>query len=82
MLRELLRALTNCREIDPLIPVIELIEQLSTRSPDSVAASKKLLNQTRRSRPRRAFHVDKRETLSAQRKGPLNCLFVGGGGRI
>lgn len=40
---------------DPRDLADELIEELLARSPDSVAASKQLLNETRRSRPRRAF---------------------------
>lgn len=49
---------------DPLKDALLLIEQLSTLSPDSVAASKKLLNETRRSRPRRAFHLERTLQLS------------------
>ena len=44
---------------DPLKEALLLVEKLSSRSPDSVAASKKLLNETRRSRPRRAFHIER-----------------------
>lgn len=44
---------------DPLKEALLLVEKLSTRSPDSVAATKKLLNETRRSRPRRAFHIER-----------------------
>lgn len=44
---------------DPLKQALLLVEKISTRSPDSVAATKKLLNQTRRSRPRRAFHLER-----------------------
>lgn len=44
---------------DPLQAALGLVAQLSTRSPDSVAATKKLLNETRRSRPRRAFHLER-----------------------
>jgi enoyl-CoA hydratase/carnithine racemase len=44
---------------DPLSEALALVELLSTRSPDSVAATKKLLNETRRSRPRRAFRVER-----------------------
>ncbi len=49
---------------DPLKDALKLVEQLLTRSPDSVAASKKLLNETRRSRPRRAFHIERALQLS------------------
>lgn len=45
---------------DPTKPALELVDQLLTRSPDAVAASKKLLNETRRSRPRRAFRLERR----------------------
>lgn len=44
---------------DPLKDALLLVEKLSARSPDSVAATKKLLNQTRRSGPRRAFHLER-----------------------
>lgn len=44
---------------DPLKDALLLVEKISTRSPDSVAASKKLLNETRRSRPRRAFRIER-----------------------
>lgn len=48
---------------DPMKPALELVDQLVARSPDSVAASKKLLNETRRSRPRRAFRLERRYQL-------------------
>lgn len=44
---------------DPLKDALALAERLQTRSPDSVAATKKLLNETRRSRPRRAFRIER-----------------------
>ncbi|MDQ3157826.1 MAG: crotonase/enoyl-CoA hydratase family protein [Actinomycetota bacterium] len=44
---------------DPLREAIALVNLLSTRSPDAVAATKVLLNETRRSRPRRAFRVER-----------------------
>lgn len=44
---------------DPLKEALLLVEKISARSPDSVAASKKLLNETRRSRPRRALHLER-----------------------
>jgi enoyl-CoA hydratase/carnithine racemase len=44
---------------DPLQDALGLVALLSTRSPDSVAATKVLLNETRRSRPRRAFRIER-----------------------
>jgi enoyl-CoA hydratase/carnithine racemase len=52
---------------DPLKDALELVDQLSTRSPDSVAATKKLLNETRRSRPRRAFRIERSLQLKMMR---------------
>jgi enoyl-CoA hydratase/carnithine racemase len=49
---------------DPLKEALLLVEKLSARSPDSVAASKKLLNETRRSRPRRALRIERALQLS------------------
>ncbi|MEO6471665.1 MAG: crotonase/enoyl-CoA hydratase family protein [Aeromicrobium sp.] len=51
--------LVSAVSADPLKDALVLVEQVLTRSPDSVAATKKLLNETRRSRPRRAFHVER-----------------------
>ncbi|MFC7450034.1 crotonase/enoyl-CoA hydratase family protein [Rhodococcus daqingensis] len=45
---------------DPLTEAREFVQVLATRSPDSVAAAKKLLNETRRGRPRRAFRIERR----------------------
>lgn len=45
--------------VDPLKEALALVDLLSTRSPDSVAATKKLLNETRRSGPRRAFRIER-----------------------
>lgn len=44
---------------DPLKDALDLVALLEARSPDSVAATKKLLNETRRSRPRRAFRIER-----------------------
>ena len=44
---------------DPLKDALSLASQLQTRSPDSVAATKKLLNETRHSGPRRAFRIER-----------------------
>lgn len=44
---------------DPLQDALDLVALLATRSPDSVAATKQLLNETRRSRPRRAFRIER-----------------------
>lgn len=44
---------------DPTAAALELVEQFLSRSPDSVAASKRLLDQTRRSAPRRAFRIER-----------------------
>ena len=52
---------------DPLKEAIALVDLLSTRSPDSVAATKVLLNETRRSRPRRAFRIERRLQLKMLR---------------
>lgn len=49
---------------DPLKEALRLVERISARSPDSVAATKKLLNETRRSRPRRAFHLERAMQLA------------------
>ncbi len=45
---------------DPTKPAMELVDQLLARSPDSVAASKLLLNQNRRGSVRRAFRLERR----------------------
>ncbi|WP_286930770.1 MULTISPECIES: crotonase/enoyl-CoA hydratase family protein [Aeromicrobium] len=45
---------------DPTKPALELIDQLLARSPDSVAASKRLLNETRLAKPRRAFALERK----------------------
>ncbi len=49
---------------DPEVPARELVEALIARSPDSVAASKALLNRTRHASPRRAFAVERRLQLA------------------
>lgn len=48
---------------DPMKPALELIEALLARSPDSVAASKKLLNRSRRGGLRGAFGRERRYQL-------------------
>lgn len=48
---------------DPLAAALEFVDVLATRSPDSVAAAKRLLNETRRSRPRRAFRIERKLQL-------------------
>lgn len=45
---------------DPGAAALQLVEALMARSPDSVAASKRLLDQTRHSTPRRAFRLERR----------------------
>jgi len=45
---------------DPVKPALELVDQLSARSPDSVAASKRLLNETRRGSVRHALAIERR----------------------
>ncbi len=45
---------------DPLADALALAELLMTRSPDSVSATKKLLNETRRGSVRRAFAIERR----------------------
>lgn len=45
---------------DPSKPALELVDQLMARSPDSVAASKRLLNETRWGSIRRAFAMERR----------------------
>jgi len=49
---------------DPDVPARELVEAIIARSPDSVAASKALLNHTRHASPRRAFAVERRLQLA------------------
>jgi enoyl-CoA hydratase/carnithine racemase len=49
---------------DPLKPALELVDALLARSPDSVSASKKLLNRSRRGGLRRAFGRERRYQLS------------------
>ena len=51
----------------------ELIDQILARSPDSVAASKKLLNETRRAQPRRAFKLE-RQLQKAMFKAPNTAV--------
>lgn len=58
---------------DPTKPALELIDQIIARSPDSVAASKKLLNQTRRGSVRRAFALERR-FQSAMFKAPNTAI--------
>ncbi len=58
---------------DPLKPAMELVDQLIARSPDSVAASKKLLNETRRASPRRAFRLERR-LQAAMFKSPNTAI--------
>ena len=48
---------------DPMKPALELIDALVARSPDSVSASKKLLNLSRRSGLRGAFARERRYQL-------------------
>ncbi len=48
---------------DPMKPALELIDALLARSPDSVAASKKLLNRSRRGSLRGAFSRERRYQL-------------------
>ena len=48
---------------DPMKPALELIEALLARSPDSVSASKKLLNRSRRGGLRGAFGRERRYQL-------------------
>ncbi len=45
---------------DPSVPADELIGQILERSPDSVAAGKRLMDRTRHSTPRRAFRLERR----------------------
>ncbi|MFC4602948.1 crotonase/enoyl-CoA hydratase family protein [Rhodococcus kronopolitis] len=56
------RELGLVSEVDenPLAAALSFVDVLATRSPDSVAASKKLLNETRGGRPRRAFRIERR----------------------
>jgi len=49
---------------DPLIAADELIEKLRTRSPDAVAAAKRLFNDTWQSKPRRTFARERAEQLA------------------
>lgn len=58
---------------DPTKPAMELIDQLLTRSPDSVAASKRLLNETRRAKPRQAFALE-RKLGKAMMKSPNTAV--------
>jgi enoyl-CoA hydratase/carnithine racemase len=48
---------------DPMKPALELVEALVARSPDSVSASKKLLNRSRRGGLRGAFGRERRYQL-------------------
>ena len=48
---------------DPMKPALELVDALLARSPDSVAASKKLLNRSRRGGLRGAFGRERRYQL-------------------
>ena len=48
---------------DPIKPALELIDALVARSPDSVAASKRLLNRSRRGGLRAAFRRERRYQL-------------------
>jgi enoyl-CoA hydratase/carnithine racemase len=52
---------------DPMKPALELIDALVARSPDSVSASKKLLNQSRRGGLRGAFARERRYQLQMLR---------------
>ena len=45
---------------DPSVPAEELVDQILERSPDAVAAGKRLMDRTRRSTPRRAFRLERR----------------------
>ncbi|MCL3838083.1 crotonase/enoyl-CoA hydratase family protein [Aeromicrobium duanguangcaii] len=58
---------------DPLKPALELVDQILARSPDSVAASKRLLNETRRAQPRRAFSLE-RKLQRAMFKSPNTAI--------
>lgn len=58
---------------DPTKPALELIDQIIARSPDSVAASKRLLNETRGARPRRAFALE-RKLQKAMFKSPNTAI--------
>ncbi|MFS0885850.1 crotonase/enoyl-CoA hydratase family protein [Aeromicrobium sp. 179-A 4D2 NHS] len=58
---------------DPAKPALELVDQLIARSPDSVAASKRLLNETRRATPRRAFALE-RKLQKAMFKSPNTAI--------
>lgn len=48
---------------EPLKPALDLLDRISSRSPDAVAAAKDLLNRTRYGTPRRAFAWERRRQL-------------------
>ena len=52
---------------DPMKPALELVDALLARSPDSVSASKKLLNRSRRGGLRGAFRRERRYQLQMLR---------------
>lgn len=54
---------------DPMVPALELAQQIIARSPDSVAATKRLVLATRRGSVRRAFRLERR-LQSAMFKSP------------
>lgn len=58
---------------DPMKPALELVDQLTARSPDVVAASKLLLNRNRRGSVRRAFALERR-LQSAMFKSPNTAI--------
>ncbi len=58
---------------DPMKPAQELVDQLMARSPDSVAASKRLLHETRLAKPRRAFALE-RKYQRAMFKSPNTAI--------
>ncbi|KHL11082.1 enoyl-CoA hydratase/carnithine racemase [Mumia flava] len=49
---------------DPAVPARDLVDAILTRSPDSVAATKSLLNRTRHARVRTAFAIERRLQLA------------------
>jgi enoyl-CoA hydratase/carnithine racemase len=49
---------------DPMVPALELVEALRERSPDSVAASKRLMNLVQRGGVRAAFRRERRYQLA------------------
>ncbi len=58
---------------DPTKPALELVDQLLARSPDSVAASKRLMNETRGASVRRAFALE-RKYQRAMFKSPNTAI--------